>query len=146
MQSESKLSSPADYTYRKCVEWLPGMSVVRLELECRYELPIKGKTMEQMCHFMHQLTGLSRDSSLTEIANETVLCKVMKGITRVRHPRRIGLIDGTSLSFILNITGVDREDAVDIIQVDELREDMHKAVRRSMCLDGVKPGAETPAE
>ena len=137
--SAESIKSNPEFKYQKYVEWLPELSVVKLELVYKCFLPFDSNDMERYHSFIMLFAKMAKELALTEIALDSVACKMKDwGAKPKRIPRFMGSSSEGFIYFNLNITAIDREDAdVDILHIDKLQENMREAVWRHVCLRDV---------
>ena len=131
-QSVEPSNSNPEFKYQKCVEWLPDLSVVKLEIAYKCFLPLDNDNMEKNHNSIMLFAKMAKESVLTEIALDSVACKMKDwGTKPKRNPRFMGTSYEGFIYFTLNVTAIDREDAdVNILHVDKLQESICEVVWR----------------
>ena len=135
-------TTTAELTYKACVEWLPELSIVDVDLKGKYEIPVDAERLEES---IRMFARNAKELALMEICSDSIKCKMSDyGIVpdHKRFPRYMSMSDGSS-KFSLNITAIhpDKE-VVDttaasqetpekntkIMHIDKLEDNMRSAI------------------
>jgi len=120
--------------YIYTVNWLPGLPMATVEVECTFEEIPDEKALTRFGTNIDMFAKNAKECCLREIMDAAVIGQLYPGAESRRYPQRMGMSNGgdTHLLFKVVVNTVNGEDATNILHVDKLettlRGDMWKQI------------------
>jgi hypothetical protein len=120
--------------YSYIVNWLPGLPMASVEVECTFEEIPDEKALTRFGTNIDMFATNAKECCLREIMEAAIIGQMYPGVESKRSPQRMGMSygGGTDLLFKVIVNTVNGEDATNILHVDKLettlRGDMWKQI------------------
>jgi len=125
--------SEGSVTVTRNVDWLPGLPVVELRMVGKFKEIPDEEALTRFNINVDMFARFAKECCLREIVEAGIKCKVCPGVEPGRLPARVRSL-GSDLEMDCHVTPISRENAEDILHVDQLesilRGAMYKQIRR----------------
>jgi hypothetical protein len=107
--------------FSRHVDWLPDLPVVELKMTCDFKEIPDEEALTRISFNIDLFAKNAKECCLREIADVGIKCKMGLGVEPGRHPSGVSSSSfGGDINMNCQITAMSREDAEDILNVDQL--------------------------